>query len=119
MSIRYVPYYIRGLMPLSFMVDDANLVSLRDKYTGYILDHQNISKEGAGWLGPPVPRDENVNQHAPPAQGVVSKYWAVQACGSHIRNQNSTTSGFEMCFAIGSQHQRCRGSQPKHVSNPA
>ena len=22
-------------------------------------------------------------------------------------------------FAIGSQHQRCRGSQPKHVSNPA
>ena len=23
-----------------------------------------------------------------------------------------------MCFAVGSQHQRCRGSQPKHISNP-
>ena len=28
-------------------------------------------------------------------------------------------SGFDMCFAIGSQHHRYRGSQPKkHVSNP-
>ena len=26
-------------------------------------------------------------------------------------------SGFEMCFAVGSQHLWCRGSQPKHVSN--
>ena len=38
-----------------------------------------------------------------------------------IINQNGVhaTSGFEMCFAIGSQHLGCRGSQPKHVSNPA
>ena len=38
---------------------------------------------------------------------------------SHIRNQNGlqATSGFEMCFAIGSQQLWCRGSQPKHVSN--
>ena len=28
------------------------------------------------------------------------------------------TSGFEMCFALGSQHLRCRGSQRKHASNP-
>ena len=36
-------------------------------------------------------------------------------------NQNGlhATSGFEMCFAIGSQHLWCRGSRPKHVSNPA
>ena len=38
----------------------------------------------------------------------------------HILNQNGlqVKSGFEMCFAIGSQHFGCRGSQPKHVSNP-
>ena len=29
--------------------------------------------------------------------------------------QNGAKSGFEMCFAPASQ---CRGSQPKHVSNP-
>ena len=33
--------------------------------------------------------------------------------------QKVATSGFEMCFAIGSQHLWCPGSQPKHVSNPA
>ena len=36
----------------------------------------------------------------------------------HSINQNGATSGFEMCFAIGSQHLTCRESQPKHVSNP-
>ena len=33
-------------------------------------------------------------------------------------NKNGATSGFEMYFAIGYQHLWCRGSQPKHVSNP-
>ena len=32
-------------------------------------------------------------------------------------NKNAATSGFEMWFAIGSQHLWCRGSQPKHVSD--
>ena len=38
---------------------------------------------------------------------------------THIINQNGATSGFKMCFAIGSQHLCCRESQPKHVANPA
>ena len=33
--------------------------------------------------------------------------------------QNGPRTGFEMCFAIGSQQIWCRWSQPKHVSNPA
>ena len=39
---------------------------------------------------------------------------------SKIRKQNSAPSGFEMCLAPStfSQHVWCRGSQPKHVSNP-
>ena len=43
----------------------------------------------------------------------------VQAGQSQIKNQDGATAGFEMCFAIGSQHLGCRGSQPKHASNPA
>ena len=35
-----------------------------------------------------------------------------------LLNQSHATSGFKMRFAIGSQHIWCRGSQPKHVSNP-
>ena len=77
----FVPYYIRGLMPLSFQVEDDNILALRDRYTSYILDHQNIT-DGAGWLGPEIPRDENINVHAPAAQGLVAKYWAVQALES-------------------------------------
>lgn len=78
----FVPYYIRGLMPLSFQVEDDNLVALRERYTSFILGHQNISSEGAGWLGPEIPRNENIKTHAPPAQGIVSKYWAMQALES-------------------------------------
>ena len=40
---------------------------------------------------------------------------------SHIIHHNGATSGFEMCFAIGSRHLGCWGSersQRKHVSNP-
>ena len=38
---------------------------------------------------------------------------------THHSNQNGAASGFEMCFAIGSQRLGCRGPRPKHVSNPA
>ena len=37
---------------------------------------------------------------------------------SKRRNKQHAPFGFEMRFAIGSQHLWCRGSQPKHVSNP-
>ena len=43
----------------------------------------------------------------------------VSASQLHIVNQNGATSGFETCFATGSQHLWRRGSQPKHVSYPA
>ena len=79
---QYVPYYIRGLMPLSFMVEDENLVSLRKHYTDYILDHQNMTADGAGWLGPPIKEAVEHPGHGVPAQGVVSKYWAIQALES-------------------------------------
>ena len=36
-------------MPLSYQVEDDNIVALRERYTSYILDHQNIT-DGAGWV---------------------------------------------------------------------
>ena len=41
-----------------------------------------------------------------------------EARQSQIINQNGATAEFERCFAIGSQHLWCRGSQPKHALNP-
>jgi hypothetical protein len=41
-------------VPLSYQLDDPNLVAIRDRYINYVLSHQNISVDGAGWLGPPI-----------------------------------------------------------------
>lgn len=52
---QFVPYYINGLVPLSYQIDDANILSIRDRYTDYILAAQdaaaNQSKSPA-LLGP-------------------------------------------------------------------
>ena len=46
-------------------------------------------------------------------------YGLILASQPQIIHPNGATSGFEMWFALGSHHLWCRGSQPKHVSNPA
>ena len=42
------PYWLNGLVPASYLTGDANLVELRERYLGYIIDHQDAS----GWIGP-------------------------------------------------------------------
>jgi hypothetical protein len=41
-------------VPLSYQVNDSNLVAIRDRYINYVLSYQNVSADGAGWLGPPI-----------------------------------------------------------------
>ena len=65
------------------------------------------------WRGAP-----HSGSTATEAYNVVSVASNDVASKSESINQNGATSGLEMCFAVGSQYQRCRGSQPKHVSNP-
>ena len=48
---------------------------------------------------------------------IIYEEMARQSCIIY-QNGLRATSGFEMCFSIGSLHLWCRGSQPKHVSNP-
>ena len=50
------PYWLNGLVPNSFLSDDANLVALREQYLGYIIAHQDPS----GWIGiDDLPKDGN------------------------------------------------------------
>jgi hypothetical protein len=42
------PYWLNGLVPLSYLTGDANLAAQRDRYLAYIMDNQAPS----GWLGP-------------------------------------------------------------------
>lgn len=45
------PYWLDGLIPLAYTLDDAPLKEKVKRYVGYILDHQADD----GWLGPGVP----------------------------------------------------------------
>ena len=42
------PYWLDGLIPLAYVLDDADLKAKVTRYVSYILDHQ----EDDGWLGP-------------------------------------------------------------------
>jgi len=43
-----VPYWLDGLVPLAFLVDDLQLQAKVKRFVDYILDHQQVD----GWLGP-------------------------------------------------------------------
>ncbi len=45
------PYWLDGLIPLAYTLDDPALKAKAQRYVGYILDHQDED----GWLGPGVP----------------------------------------------------------------
>ena len=47
------PYWLDGLMPLAYLLEDKNLIDKVEKYLDYIISHQQED----GWLGP---RDSNV-----------------------------------------------------------
>ena len=45
------PYWLDGLIPLAFLLDDAELLCKADRWVDYILEHQRAD----GWLGPVQP----------------------------------------------------------------
>jgi DUF1680 family protein len=42
------PYWLDGVIPLAYLLDDETLKAKVDRYVGYILDHQGED----GWFGP-------------------------------------------------------------------
>eukprot|EP00629_Pelagomonadales_sp_RCC1024_P018940 CAMPEP_0119264996 /NCGR_PEP_ID=MMETSP1329-20130426/3923_1 /TAXON_ID=114041 /ORGANISM="Genus nov. species nov., Strain RCC1024" /LENGTH=135 /DNA_ID=CAMNT_0007264791 /DNA_START=365 /DNA_END=768 /DNA_ORIENTATION=- len=61
---QFVPYYLNGLVPLSFQVADPSLAATRESMIDYIL-----AQNASGWLGPEVVDPEDY----------FSKYPAVEA----------------------------------------
>lgn len=54
------PYWLDGLVPLAFLLDDEKLLAKAHRWIGYILDHQ----QDDGWLGPVVAkRGKNTPQN--------------------------------------------------------
>jgi hypothetical protein len=89
---QFIPYFINGLFPLSYQVENANIIAWRKRYVDFIISHQNITDtpDGAcGWLGPPIARGEDPNQHNPPAHNYWSKYLAIQAFESYAEAEPS------------------------------
>jgi hypothetical protein len=42
------PYWLDGVIPLAYLINDSNLITRVNSYVEYILDHQSED----GWLGP-------------------------------------------------------------------
>ena len=77
---QFVPYYINGLVPLSYQVDDANIRAVRDRYLEHILaaaEKKNVTADGGRWLGRDIPRGENPTARQPEACNYWSMYPAV------------------------------------------
>ena len=51
-----IPYWLNGLVPLAYGVDDDRLKRQTAQVVDYILDHQQPD----GWLGPEVPADRDI-----------------------------------------------------------
>ena len=55
---QFIPYYLNGLVPLSYQINDTNIAAIRDRYLQYILNEHEAKplQNGGRWLGPDVPR---------------------------------------------------------------
>lgn len=51
-----IPYWLNGLVPLAYGLDDDRLKSQTDAVVDFILDNQQTD----GWLGPEVPVDRDI-----------------------------------------------------------
>ena len=88
---QFLPYYLNGLIPLSYQVDDPNLVMLRHRYMTHILATQMNASGGSAlantstWLGPAV---TNPLEY-------MTKYDAVEAVESHVEGLLSRNASRE------------------------
>lgn len=48
------PYFMDGLVPLAYLLDDPKLIAKANKWVGWTLTHQ----EDSGWIGPRNPKND-------------------------------------------------------------
>jgi len=72
-------YYLNGLVPLSYQLDDTNLVRIRERHVTHILDAQ--AQDGT-WLGPSIPAHSAPGSNSP-AHNYWSKHFAIVSIQSY------------------------------------
>ena len=109
---QFIPYYLNGLVPLSHQLEGTaagdTLAEIRERYIGYILAAQNVSNatgRPAGWLGPDVPRHENLNAHNPAAHNYWSKYLGLEAIESYAEAASPTAAARATRALVAHQRQ--------------
>jgi len=62
------PYWLDGMVPLAFLLDDARLIAKVTHWIDFILEHQRED----GWLGPSQDRQLTGNRQPAPGQSIYS-----------------------------------------------
>ena len=75
-----IPYWLNGLVPLAYGLDDDRLKSQTDQVVEYILDHQQPD----GWLGPEVPADRDIWGRFPLCLGLMELVEAEPSTASRV-----------------------------------
>lgn len=114
---QFIPYYLNGLVPLSFQIADARVVAIRDRYLQYILQDQEAKplKDGGRWLGPDIPR----GNQGPVARNYWSKYLAVNGFYQYAEAvQDSDPKEHSRVLTALVQHHRAFYNQLRDADPP-
>ncbi|KAL8916449.1 MAG: hypothetical protein Q9208_008515, partial [Pyrenodesmia sp. 3 TL-2023] len=75
-----IPYWVNGLVPLAYALDDNRLKSQIDAVVDYVLDHQ----QSDGWLGPEEPGDRDIWGRFPLCLGLMQLVQADESKATQI-----------------------------------
>ncbi|KAL8671022.1 MAG: hypothetical protein Q9168_004454 [Polycauliona sp. 1 TL-2023] len=75
-----IPYWLNGLVPLAYGLDDDRLKSQTGQVVDYILDHQ----QSDGWLGPEAPADRDIWGRFPLCLGLMQLVEAEPVVASRV-----------------------------------
>ncbi|KAL8847440.1 MAG: hypothetical protein Q9221_007509 [Calogaya cf. arnoldii] len=75
-----IPYWLNGLVPLGYGLDDDRLKSQIGQVVDYILDHQ----QSDGWLGPELPADRDIWGRFPLCLGLMQLVEAEPSTASRV-----------------------------------
>ena len=87
------PYWLNGIVPLAYQLDDPTLKTMVDKYVLYILSHQSND----GWLGPDDSKDGN---------SYWSKYYMLYIMTQYYEATGNDTVVMAMFKYLHQAHQR-------------
>ncbi|KAL8717047.1 MAG: hypothetical protein Q9225_005683, partial [Loekoesia sp. 1 TL-2023] len=75
-----IPYWLNGLVPLAYGLDDDRLKGQTDNVVDYVLNHQ----QSDGWLGPEAPADRDIWARFPLCLGLMQLVEADESKSARI-----------------------------------